>query len=107
MMPYPRRAEDMAITQQQMRKLMSEYQKTGKVSQAALRADMDRKTARKLLNQEKPWEDGQLPRSWRTRADPFTANWAEVEAHLKDAPELQAKALFEWFQEQHPGVYSE
>jgi len=97
----------MAITQKQMRKLMSEYQKTGKVSQAALQADMDRKTARKLLKKETPWEDGQTPRSWRTRVDPFDANWTEVEAHLKDAPELQAKSLFEWFQEQHPGVYSE
>lgn len=97
----------MTITQKQMRKLMSEYQKTGKVSQAALQADMDRKTARKLLKKGKPWEDGQTPRSWRTRVNPFTANWAEVETHLKEAPELQAKSLFEWFQEQHSGVYSE
>ena len=56
----------MAITPKQKRKLMSEYQKTGKVSQAALQADMDRKTARKLLNKEKPWEEGQASRSWRT-----------------------------------------
>ena len=97
----------MAITHKQMRKLMSEYQKTGKVSQAALQADMDRKTARKLLNKEKPWEEGQSPRTWRTRVDPFNANWSEVEAHLKDAPELQAKSLFEWYQEQHPGIYTE
>ena len=67
----------MAITPKQKRKLMSEYQKTGKVSQAALQADMDRKTARKLLNKEKPWEDGQASRSWRTRVDPFDVNWSE------------------------------
>jgi hypothetical protein len=59
------------------------------------------------LNEEKPWKSGQAPRTWRTRNDPFNANWAEVEAHLKDAPELQAKSLFEWFQEQHPGIYGE
>ena len=96
----------MAITQKQMRKLMSEYQQVGKIGQAALRADMDRKTAGKLLKEEKPWEKDQAPRSWRTRSDPFDAHWSEVEAHLRDAPELQAKALFEWFQERHPGVYS-
>ncbi|MDP3981717.1 MAG: hypothetical protein Q8Q33_09920 [Chlamydiota bacterium] len=76
---------------------MSEYQKTGKVSQAALRADMDRKTAHKVLCKEKPWEDEPTPRTWRTRVDPFDANWPEIEAHLKEAPELQAKSLFEWF----------
>lgn len=97
----------MAITQKQMRKLMSEYQKTGTASQAALRADMDRKTAGKLLREEKPWEAGQTPRTWRTRVDPFDANWTEVGTHLKDAPELQAKSLFEWLQEKHPGIYSE
>ena len=52
---------------------MSEYQKIGKIGQAALRADMDRKTAGKLLKEEKPWEKDQAPRSWRTRSDPLAA----------------------------------
>ena len=84
---------------------MSEYQESGKVSIAALHADVDRKTASKYLGMETPWEDTQGPRNWRTRKDPFSAHWVEVERHLKDAPELEAKALFEWLQEQHPGAY--
>ena len=36
----------MAVTDQQVRKLMSEYQKMGKLEKAALRAGIDRKTAR-------------------------------------------------------------
>jgi len=84
---------------------MSVYQETGKVGVAALHADVDRKTAGKYLDLENPWEDGQKPREWRTRKDPFTEHWAEVEEHLKDAPELEAKALFEWLQERFPGVY--
>lgn len=84
---------------------MSEYQKTGNVGVAALRADVDRKTAAKYLRLEKPWEEGRDPRSWRTRKDPFEGRWSDVEGHLKDAPELEAKALFEWLQEKHPGVY--
>jgi len=96
----------MAITYQQMRKIMSEYQEGGKVSIAALRADVDRKTAGKYLGMEQPWEDLHKPRDWRTRKDPFSAHWVEVEQKLKDAPELEAKALFGWLQERYPGVYS-
>ena len=95
----------MAITKQQMRKIMSEYQESGKVGIAALHADVDRKTASKYLGMENPWELGQKPRNWRTRKDPFSEHWDEVERHLKDAPELEAKALYEWLQEQHSGVY--
>ena len=96
----------MAITAFQWRKLMSEKQMTGKVGMAALRSGMDRKTARKYL------DSGQPPstppgRDWRTREDPFAAHWAETEAMLQEAPELEAKALFEWLCEKHPGCYQE
>lgn len=96
----------MAITYKQMRKIMSEYQKAGNIGVAALHADVDRKTAAKYLREEKPWERTPDPRRWRTRKNPFEGRWPEVEEHLKNAPELEAKALFEWLQEQHPGVYS-
>lgn len=33
------------------------------------------------------------PRSWRTRTDPFDARWPEVEAMLREAPDLEAKTL--------------
>ena len=95
----------MAVTDQQVRKFMSEYQKMGKLEKAALRAGLDRKTARKYLG------SGQLPsqdatvHDWRTRPDPFAAHWSEVEVLLQDAPELEAKALFDWLCEQHPAQY--
>lgn len=41
-----------------------------------------------------------VARDWRTRPDPFEAHWAEAEAMLQEAPELEAKALFEWLGEQ-------
>ena len=34
-------------------------------------------------------------------------HWPEAEAMLADAPELEAKTLFEWLCEQHPGKYQE
>ncbi|MFQ5614220.1 MAG: hypothetical protein ACE5H9_19025 [Anaerolineae bacterium] len=56
---------------------------------------------------------GQLPselkqrRQYRTRADPFAADWPELEQMLQAAPELEAKTLFEWLCEQRPGQYQE
>jgi transposase len=37
-------------------------------------------------------------RAWRTRTDPLSAVWAEAERRLQAAPELEAKALFEYLQ---------
>jgi transposase InsO family protein len=95
----------MAITDKQMRKIMSEYQKSGNIGVAALRADVDRKTASKYLKMEKGRERGKEERQWRTRKNPFEQSWSKVEEHLREAPELEAKALFEWLQEEEPGVY--
>ena len=84
-----------------------EYQKSGKLQMAALKAGMNRDTAAGYIG------SGQLPservvaRDWRTRQDPFEGHWAEAEAMLREAPELEAKALFEWLGEQHGCPYDE
>ena len=39
----------MVTPDRKVRKLMEEYEKTGNLSKAAIRADMDRKTARKYV----------------------------------------------------------
>ena len=82
----------MRVTDRQVRKLFMEYQKSGKIQMAALKAGMNRGTAADYIG------SGQLPserdgaRDWRTRQDPFAAHWAEAEAMLREAPELEAKA---------------
>ena len=97
----------MRVTDRQVRKLFMEYQKSGKIQMAALKAGMNRDTAAAYI------ASGQLPservveRDWRTRSDPFAAHWAQAEAMLREAPELEAKALFEWLSEQHGGQYDE
>src|SRR2546428_3063253 len=96
----------MPVTDQQVRKLMSEYQKTGTIETAALRAGMDRKTAAKHLRRgASPAASPLAQRHWRTRRDPFVAHWTEIEERLHQAPELEAKALFEWLLEQYPESY--
>jgi len=95
----------MAATDAQVRKLMDELQRGTGIGVAALRAGVDRKTARKYRDVGKfPSELKQL-RSWRTRPDPFAKDWPQLESMLGDAPELESKALFEWLCEQHPGRY--
>ena len=96
------------ITDQQVRKLMEEMNKTQNKSFSAMKAGMNRRTASKYL------ELGQLPsglpaknRSWRTRANPFNEHWPEIEQWLKISPELEAKFIFEQLCEKYPETYQE
>jgi len=81
------------ITEQQYQRLMNEYAKSGVLDTAAMKAGMHRETGSKYL------QAGQGPqpekRRGRRRPDPLTTIWPEAERLLGDAPELEAKALFE------------
>jgi len=74
---------------------MEEIQKHGGIGLAALRAGMDRKTARKYVRAGKLPSELRKPHTWRTRADPFAEDWAAVVAMLEEAPELEARTLFD------------
>ena len=82
---------------------MEEMNKHGQIGRAAMKADMDRKTARKYVAAGELPSELTQPRDWRTRPDPFEEHWPEVEARLRDTQELEAKTLFELLQQQHPG----
>ena len=85
------------ITNQQYKRLMSKYKQTGKILVSAMKADVDRHTARKYVEAGKCPAELQAPHTWRTRLDPLDKIWGEVSAMLGDAPELEAKTLFEYF----------
>lgn len=74
---------------------MSEYQETGSVSKSAMRAGMTRPTARKYLAAKQPPQELQVKHTWRTRVDPLAGIWPTAEQMLSEAPELEAKALFD------------
>ena len=96
----------MTATDTQVRIVMRE-RKSGKTQeQAAGKANLrSRKTASKYE------KSGQMPselkrlREYRTREDAFEAEWPEIEEMLRDGPELEAKALFEWMCETKPEKY--
>ncbi len=95
------------ITKQQYRRLMSEYQETGNVSDSAMKAGMSRPTARKYLEAARPPVELQAKHTWRTRPDPLAGIWPRAEKMLFEAPDLEAKALFEYLSEREPGALQE
>lgn len=95
----------MQTTDAQVRKLMKEIRKTGKIGDSALRSGMSRNTAAKYVKIGKLPSELTEPRSWRTRADPFDSDWQEIVERLRAAPELEAKALFETLLEKSPDRY--
>lgn len=85
------------ITQQQYKRLMSEYKKTEQISVSAMKAGIDRHTAGKYIEAGKSPKELQAKHTWRTRPDPLAKIWDEVAWMLQDAPELESKTLFEHF----------
>ena len=94
----------MQTTDAQVRKLMKEFGKHSKLGLAALRSGMHRETGAKYLRERKLPSELKKPRDWRTWPDAFEEDWHLVEVLLTDAPELEAKILFEWLSEhKRPG----
>jgi hypothetical protein len=95
------------MTDQQVKRLWRALSSGITLAQAADKANMDEKTARKyrLL--------GRLPsevapqRTWRTRTDPFTEVWPEVFEQLQVAPGLEGKTLLVWLQGKYPGKFDD
>ena len=86
---------------------MEDMSKHGQIGKAAMKADMDRKTARKYVAAGKLPSELTQPRDWRTRPDPFEEHWPEIEAKLRETPEFEAKTVFEVLQQQYPGRYED
>ena len=74
---------------------------------AASKAGMDPKTARKYLGLSQLPSEVITVRHWRTREDPFSGLWEQVRQQIEENPGLEAKTLFEWLQQEHPGRYQD
>lgn len=79
----------------------------GELGVSALRAGMHRNTARRYVSAGHLPSELKVPRSWRTRPDPFAADWEEIAVRLSEAPELEALTLFEDLLRRWPGRYQE
>jgi hypothetical protein len=74
-------------------------------AQAAAKASMHVNTARKYERAGQLPSQLRQPRTYRTRTNPFAADWAWVEDHLRRDSALQAHTLFALLATQHPGRY--
>ena len=98
----------MTATDAQVRLIMKERREGKTQEQAAVKANLrSRKTVGKYEKLGKLPSELKQAREYRTREDAFSEDWGLVEKMLEEAPGLEAKALFEWLQEQKPGKYQE
>src|ERR1700685_942590 len=73
--------------------------------QAAAKANMDEKTARKYRRLGQLPSEVHMDHTWRTKPDPFADVWHRVEEQLRVNPGLEAKTLFTWLQREYPGRF--
>ena len=96
----------MTCTDAQVRLIMRERCQGRSQQQAAVKANVkSRKTVAKYEGLGQWPSELKQPREYRTRTDPFAEDWSAVERLLQTSPELEAKTLFDWLDEQHPGRY--
>jgi hypothetical protein len=87
---------------QQVRRLMSLIQNGLPLATAAAKAGMSEPTARKYRRKAKLPSQLRKEHDWRTRPDPFTEVWPEIELLIKRDSGLQAKTVFEELQRRYP-----
>jgi hypothetical protein len=85
--------------------MLSNTEKTKAI--AAAKAGMDEKTARKYLKSGILPGQSKKERNWRTRQNPFEAQWPAIKERLTLNPGLEAKTLFEALQREQPGTFSD
>jgi len=93
------------VTDAQVKALRRLLQEGASLRQAALKTDMDRKSARKYRAGGPLPSEARRPHTWRTRSDPLAEVWPELLALLETEPSLMAKTLWDWLQQAYPGKY--
>ena len=91
------------VADAQVQHLRKAFRQGASLSLAAMKAGMDRKTARKYRGSGQLPSEAVVPHTWRTRPDPLADVWPALEQLLQGEPRLQAKTLLEWLQREHPG----
>jgi transcriptional regulator with XRE-family HTH domain len=85
--------------------MLRERRKGKTQQQAAARAGMHPNTARRYEQQGALPSQLKEPRTYRTRPNPFEADWPWVQTHLERDPALQADTLFAALVREHPDRY--
>jgi hypothetical protein len=94
----------MTCTNQQVKKLMKHINLLTQ-EQAADKAAMDIKTARKYLKSGKIPSELKKSHDWQNKPDVFADTWEEIEELLSNSPRLQAKTIFIYLQNKYQGRF--
>lgn len=95
------------VTDQQVRRLMRLMKSKSTKAIAALKAGMDRKTARKYIRSGKLPSQIKKEHNWRTRQDPFEQAWGQIKELIEANHGLEARTIFEYLQREKPGEYQD
>jgi transposase len=95
------------VTDQQVRRLKKLRTMGYSQDLSALKAGMGVKTARRYLTTEKLPSELKPEHNWKTRENPFSDDWPEIEDRLKLNEGLEAKTIFEYLQRKYPDKYSD
>ena len=95
------------VTAAQVKELRRQINQGASLRRAAMRANMDRKSARKYRDLGQLPDEARKPHTWRTRPDALAEVWPAVAEQLQREPRLQAKTLWEWLQRTQAGKYPE
>jgi transposase len=87
--------------------LLEERRKGASQKLAAARTGMSERTVRKYEQSGKLPSQMKMPRTHRTRENPFAADWPWVEEQLRRDQALQTKTLFALLCQAYPGRYQE
>src|SRR5271165_1552035 len=91
------------VTDEQVKEVRRNLNRRTSLQHAAMKAGMDRKTARKYRDLGRLPSEVGAAHTWRTRADPLVDVWPRLEDLLQREPTLQAKTLVDWLQREYPG----
>jgi len=90
------------VTDEQVKEVRRNLNRRRSLQHAAMKAGMDRKTARKYRDLGRLPSEVRSPHTWRTRDDPLVEVWPRLEDLLQREPTLQAKTLVDWLQREYP-----
>lgn len=85
---------------------MRRLQDGNPLARAAASAGMSEPTARKYARSGLMPSARKVPRTWRTRLDPYEEVWPQIEGWLKLDGGLEAKTIWTALNERHPGRFS-
>lgn len=84
------------VSRTQLTRLVNERNQGKTIGMCAMKSGMSRKTAGKYLSGGNGVEPRRVSHTWKTRKDPLAEIWPRALEMLREAPELEAKALFEY-----------